>query len=418
LKREFTIFLICLALFAADALLFAEPPDDAPPAPPSPAEEAQRLETLKGAAFQKLKTVIFGESSYEEKLKALRGIAGLAMPESIELLSTLYDSPLDESNQQEKLLIVELLEKIGSPACAPALLKACSHPGKDGNVRRAAATALRKVTGKQATLYLDKLTKDRVEEVRNQAWLELLVLRDSKAVHRAFKMLEGKDKPGALRMIASAHLRGAAQDVAKLAADTDPEKGRDAKVLKLTALEVALGLGHSSSVEHVIEMVGTISKEQAEVLDVKSPVALLEEYTREDFGSDKKKWQQWWDGKGKDTPLFSSYLNTTALREIGTAVLEYGKSSKSEPFAKGEVVYLENSPIALAVAKPDGSIRVYTGAELEILKVRYLRITGVVGNGDRAFVDLHDVGGATLYQIELQKKEKVWRFKEIMVLKY
>jgi hypothetical protein len=380
---------VILALTIVQGALHADPPEKEPTTPPTLAEEKERLRTLKEAEFRKLKAVVSGDTEYEKKLEALRNIAALATPEAVDLLSTLYDNPLKEDSETEQALLVELLGKTGSPAAGPTLLKAVQHPGKDGKVRLAAAGAIVRVMGKDAAAHLKKLTEDKVEAVKNRAWTELLKMQDLNAMRHVFKMLEGKEKLTALAMIKEAHFTEAAKEVAEIARETDFSKGPNEKILKLKALETALDLGHKESAAVAIELISAITEEQAKVLEVNSPADLLKRYTLEEHGTDKKKWQEWWDKKGKSQPLSSSYVSSTDLDGIGAGVAKNLKMASTHGPKLRPVInavwYLVKSPAAERVAAHSNRVRTYTRSELILLDVLYWKVN-VIQNGNKASV--------------------------------
>jgi hypothetical protein len=414
LRLAFCPLLLALILQAA---VHAEPQDEPPAAPPTVAEEVERLKTLKKAEFEKLKIVVFGDSSYKDKLTALRKIADLATPEAVGLLGTLYDNPISEAEDnklKERLLIVKLIAKIGSPAGASILLKAVQNPGKDGKIRETGARALARVMGKQAIPHLKKLTEDKVEAVKNRAWLELLKMRDIGAMRHVFKLLEGKKKLAALDMIKEAHFTEAAEDVAKLAKETDFSSGKggpNEKILKLKALETALDLGHKESVAVTIELLGSITREQAKVLEVISPERLLGRYTRKDF-KNRKEWEEWWKKEGKDIPLFSGYIDTTDLKGMGAAIVEYYRGEKFDPIAKSSIIYFEDSPFARAVESPDGSNRKYSACALALLGVDHFgKPYNFRSNGLEAFISFFRVQGTESgHNFWLKKVNGKWKF--------
>lgn len=387
--------------------------EEPPQSFPTLTEELERLKTLKKAEFEKLKAVVSSDTGYEKKLDALRNIAALATPEAVELLSMLYDSPIDEKNENERLLIVELLKGIGSPACTSTLLKAIRHPGEDGRVRQAAARALMGAMGEQALPHLGKLTEDPVEAVRNQAWLELLKARDMKAMRHVFAMLEGDKELAALEMIKEAHFTEAAEDVAKIAKETDFSKGPNEKILKLKALETALDLGHKDSAEVAIELVGAIAKEQADVLDVILPESLIGKYTLKNI-KNRKEWEEWWKKEGDGIPLFSGYVNATELKGMGAAVVEYYRGEKYEPISKTGVIYFEDSTFARALASPDNSIRKYSACELSLLGAGYFEKPHIRSNGQEARVIFFRVQGTESgHTFWLKKVQGKWTFQGI-----
>jgi hypothetical protein len=400
---------VIFALVLLSNPLHANPPEKQPTSLPTLSEEKERLKTLKEAEFRKLKAVVSGDAGYEKKLEALRNIAALATPEAVDLLCTLYDNPLQENSESEQALLVELLGNAGSLAAGPTLLKAVQHPGKEGKVRLAATAAIVRVMDKDAAAaHLKKLSEDKVDAVKNRAWTELLKQQDLNAMRHVFKMLEGKEKLTALAMIKEAHFTEAAKEVAELAKETDFSKGPNEKILKLKALETALDLGHRESVKVAIDLLGAITKDQAEVLQVESPVELLTRYTNENHGSDKKKWQQWLDGKEVAPPLFSRYLDTTSMRDIGNAVIEWTRDKESGPLVKSSVVYLAESSIARAVVKPDDTYRVYTRTEQKLLNVNCIYIGSVFSNGTQAFVILQVHSLESGVALRLQKKDASW----------
>jgi hypothetical protein len=407
---------VALVLMLIPNPLAADPPEKQPTTVPTVAEERERLKTLKEAEFRRLKAVISSDVEYEKKLSALRDIAALATPEAVDLLSTLYDNPLKEDSESEQALLVELLGTTGCSAAGPTLLKAVQHPGEDGKVRLAAACAIVRIMGKNALSHLKKLAEDKVETVQNRAWTELLKQQDLNAMRHVFKTLEGKEKLSALAMIKEAHFTEAAKEVAEIAKETDFSKGPNEKILKLKALETALDLVHKESIIIAIELLDAITREQAEVLEVCSPKWLLGIYTQTGMSNwDKKKWQDWWEGEGKTTPLFSSYLDATALSGIGEAVMKWIKSKESGPLVKEEVIYLLDSPFARAAAKSDGSVRVYTEKEMELLKVKYLLDRDLQSNGNSAFVILHRRGPSVyspqFWGPKLERKNNIWHVK-------
>jgi hypothetical protein len=402
------------AVLVLQIILHAQEQEEPPATPPSPAEEAERLKTLKKAEFEKLKSNVFGDSTYEDKLSALKKIAALNIPESVGLFGTLYDNPMAETDKEkskERVLIVELLGQMGSPAAASTVLKAAQDPGKDGKLRLAAAAVLPRVMEKQALPHLKKLTEDKLEAVKNRAWLELLKIRDMKAMRHVFKLLEGKEKLTALEMIKKAHFTEAVEDVAKLAKETDFSKGPNEKILKLKALETALGLGHKESVEVAIELIGAITEEQAKVLEVRSPLGLLSKYTQHYFKGDKKKFQEWWTETGNSMPLFSCYVDSTTLRDIGVFVADLLRKEDSSPLANAEVIYCIRTPLAEAAAEKDKKLRPYNSLELWLLGVsfRSVRFDLKFTNGKQAMVTTHKLKSSLVKPLPLEYADGAWR---------
>ncbi len=399
---------VVMVLALLQSTLQADPPEEKPTAPPTLAEEKERLKTLKEAEFRKLKAVVSGDAEYEKKLAALRNIAALATTEAVDLLCTLYDNPLKEDSESEQALLVELLGEASSPAAGPTLLKAVQHPGKDGKVRLAAAGAIARVMGKDAAAHLKKLAEDKVEAVKNRAWTELLKMQDLNAMRHVFKMLERKEKLAALAMIKEAHFTEAAKEVAEIARETDFSKGPNEKILKLKALETALDLGYKESAAVTIELLGAITGEQAKVLEVHSPHTLLRNYTQQKFPEDKEKWQEWWEGKGKDAPLFGTYANATALEGIGIAAADWMRREKSVPLTTREILYLERSELSLATAQSEKTVRVYTSVELGLLGVTYLSMRYVKGNKNHAFIVVDKPGSKWFLILGLERKDQKW----------
>jgi len=264
---------------------------------------------------------------------------------------------------------------------------------------------------KQALPHLKKLAEDPEESVRNAAWLELLKVRDMGAMRHIFKKLEGEKKLAALQMIKEAHFTEAAEDAAKLAKETDFAKGPNEKILKLKALETALDLGHKGSSAIALKLLGSISEEQAQVLEVEMSENLVRKYVwpLTIMTDANESWEEWVKKHCQDTPLFSRYLNATDLQDIATAAMEYLRSKKSGPVVKGEIIYLKKLPFAQAAAAIDEKVRVYTQSELSLLGVHYFAENKIVSNGTHAVVDIHHYGEVhTLHMLELTKKDKTW----------
>jgi len=402
-----TIALACPAAVAQDKKI--------PGTPLTPAEEKAKLKILKNAEFDKQKAILFSEETgYEEKLSALKTIAAFETEKAVELLCTLYESPIaEERADEEKALIVELLGRIKSPASQDILLKASKYPGKGEDIRLASVEAIYNTLGKDALPYLRQLSEDSAEKVKHAALTKLLELRDLSAARKVFGMLAGDDKLVALKMIKEAHLTEAAEEVARIAKETDIEKGPNEKILKLKALETALDLGQKESIPVAIEIVEVIKREHAEVLEVFYPLSMLRYYCGEDFGFDRKKWQEWWDSGGKDIPLLSKYTDTSTLKDIAETLVEHIKKNKSDLLENYDTIYLEDSPLANVLSDKNDTIRVYKSSDISLISKEYLHLFLLAANDRRATVSIITSRRSKSDFYELAKSDGKWKIKKI-----
>jgi hypothetical protein len=379
-----------------------------------PRQQEALLARLKEQRFLELARQLEDAAGEQQRMGVLLQLADLGTAPAIGLIDRSIDSVADRPT------LLNAVASKGFPAAGPLLMRAVRSWGPDAGhpIER-----LHGVFGPEIAADLRRLREETSSDaVRRAIDAELIRLGDVASIEGLRRALTGARLQTELEAQRAIELLSAASDSTELAAEVgllfrrvDPTLGKTHRQLKQYAAGIALWLGDRDSAGHVIDLLASPGSAYFSCPGLFSLDDILRRRTHRSFPSPQE-WKSWWASTGRLTPLFTTHVPPGDEAGIINATMAWGRASESGPLVKGAIVYLEDDSKyrrgrSEVWAGLEGSIRVYTAAEITLLGVRPYSVSGIESDGRTAFATLGDGTNRSNWRLErvrLSKQDGAW----------